>query len=370
MKNYRLISIVAAISVLAASCSERATISGTVTGLSDSQVIVKKLSGSSVNVLDTVKTDASGNYSYKMKIEEGNPQFVYVFKDSSRIASLILSSGDKVQVVSDTVGNYSVEGSEESVKLQQVDKDFASFIRKLSATVASEDASAVSRAYVDYYRSRIKYIMDNPKSLTVIPVLYQKINEGFPVFSQATDAILYKNAYDSLMTVYPNSQYVAALGKEAKRKENLLNLDVQMRNAPVTSFPDIEMPSSDGKKIKLSEVDAKVVMLYFWLASSPDHKMFNNDVLIPLYKDYHSKGFEIYSVALDTDKGVWASAVKDQNLEWINVCDGLGAGSPAISIYNVANRLPVALMIIDGELKDIMIKGEKDLRKVLDANLK
>ncbi len=38
--------------------------------------------------------------------------------------------------------------------------------------------------------------MTNSKSLTSIPVLYQKVNESFPIFSQATDAILFQNVHE------------------------------------------------------------------------------------------------------------------------------------------------------------------------------
>jgi hypothetical protein len=96
--------------------------------------------------------------------------------------------------------------------------------------------------------------------------------------------------------------------------------------------------------------------------------MFNQDVLLPLYNQYHPKGLEIYAVSLDTDKGVWASAVKSQNLPWINVCDGRGAASPAAVVYNISS-LPVAHLIVNGRLSPVEIKSENDLRRVLAANL-
>lgn len=369
MSNYRLITLAAAFSLLTAACCDKASISGTAEGLPEEELVVKKLSGGVVTALDTVRTDADGKYSYRLEVEDGEPQFVYIYNDSSKLASLILSKGEKVQVVSQANGSYTVEGSPESELLRQTEADFSAFMGRLEASLASEDAAAASKEYVTYYRSRIKFVMDNSKSLSAIPVLYQKVNDGFPIFSQTTDAILFRSIHDSLMTVYPKSKYVAALGEEVKRKTNLMDLEVRMRSAAVLSYPEVELPASDGKKVKLSEVGAKVVMLYFWLASDNSHKMYNNDVLIPLYDEFHDKGFEIYAVALDTDKSVWASAVKDQKLPWINVCDGLGAGSPVVSLYNVSAKLPVALMIVDGELKSIPIKGEADLRKALRDNL-
>ena len=111
--------------VATSSCADKVRISGTVTGAPDSKVIVKQLAGSGFNVLDTLKTDGSGDYTYNMEVKEGQPEFVYVFKGDTKIASLLLQKGDRVKVVSDTLGNYSVEGSEESAKLRQVEEEFA-----------------------------------------------------------------------------------------------------------------------------------------------------------------------------------------------------------------------------------------------------
>lgn len=369
MKNCRNLLLAAAVLVAASSCSDKAQIKGTLTGAPETQVIVKKLSGSSLVALDTVKTDAKGAYSYKIKVLKGQPQFVYLFKGETKIASLLLQCKDRVKVTSDTLGKYSVEGSEESEKLRQVEADFSDFLDKFAADASKGDNAVASKDYIDYYRSRTRYIIENSKSLTAIPVLYQKINEDFPVFSQATDAILFHNVYDSLMTVYPESKYVEALKKESEKRFNIFNLSQQVQNAQEASYPDLNLPSIDGKKIKLSEVDSKVVLIYFWQASDAAQKMFNQDVLLPFYKEYHQKGLEIYSVSLDTDKGVWASTVKSQGLPWINVCDGLGAASQAAVLYNINRGLPVAYVIADGILSSETIKNDKDLRRVVASKL-
>ncbi len=353
----------------ASSCSDKVQIKGALAGAPDTQVVVKQLSGNSLVVLDTVKTDASGAYSCRIDVLKGQPQFVYLFKGDTRIASLLLQKGDKVRIASDTLGKYSVEGSVESERLRQVEEEFSAFMDRFAAAAAAGDNSAASKDYIEYYRGRVRYVIENSKSMTSIPVLYQKVNENFPIFSQATDAILFQNVHDSLMTVYPESKYVAALKKEAERRFNIFNLSQQVQNATESSYPDLNLPSVDGTKVRLSEVDSKAVLVYFWQASDAAQKMFNQDVLLPLYKEYHQKGLEIYSVSLDTDKGVWASAVKSQNLPWINVCDGLGAASQAAVLYNISRGLPVAYLIVDGNLSPETIKTDKDLRKVIASKL-
>lgn len=375
MSRFSKSVIFLAAAALIAACTPTARIDGTIGTAPSSEVIVKLLDVNRYEVLDTVATDAAGKFSYKVEVEKGQPEFVYVFYKDTKVASLLLEAGDKVAVTADTLGSYTVEGSEESQKLAQVEKDYAAALTKLndialrmeaaSGAEADELRRALGKEYVEYYRNCVRYILQNSKSLTVVPVLYQSFGADLPVFAQTTDAIHFINVSDSLATVYPDSKYVKALRKEAERRYNYLELESYIQNAEAIGYPEIELPDINADKIKLSEVDSKVIMVYFWSASNAGQKMFNLDVLKSLYDDYHKKGFEIYQVSLDVDKTSWAQVVKQQNLPWINVCDSRGADSPYVRTYNIG-AVPATFIIADGELVDGQVTDEKSLRKLLD----
>lgn len=369
------IMLMAAAAAMAA-CTTVAKIDGTVETAPSSEVIVKLLDINRYQVLDTVATDASGRFSYKVEVEKGQPEFIYLFYKDTKIASLLLEAGDKVDVKADTLGNFAVEGSEESLKLAAVEKDHAAAYGRLAAIASklekasdAEEVAAlnrqISKEYVDYYRNCVKYVLANSKSLTAVPVLYQNFSADLPVFAQNTDAIHFMNVSDSLAAVYPESKYVKALKKEAERRYGYLELEARLQDAQEVGFPDIVLPDINAQKIKLSEVDSKVIMVYFWTVNDAAQKMFNLDFLKSIYDDYHKKGFEIYQIALDPDKTQWAQVVKQQNLPWINVCDALGADSPYVTLYNLA-ALPAAFIIADGDLVDGQVVDEKSLRKLLD----
>lgn len=361
--------------MVAVACGSNARIDGTVAEAPSSEVIVKLLDVNRYEVLDTVSTDASGRFTYKVDIVKGQPEFIYVFYKDTKVASLLLEAGDKVSVEADTLGKYTVEGSEESLKLAQIEKEYAEALVKLT-TLSSQVVSAsgedmdkvrqqLGQEYVNYYRSRVKYIMQNSRSLTVVPVLFQNFGSDLPVFAQSTDALFFSNLSDSLELVYPDSKYVKALRAEAKRRQNIMELEHRISSAETVGYPDIELPDVNSQKIKLSDVEGKVVMVYFWSATNAGQKMFNLDFLKSVYDDYHKKGFEIYQVALDPDKGAWARVVKEQKLPWINVCDSRGSNSPYVLTYNVA-AIPSAYIISNGELVDGNIVDEKSFRKLLD----
>jgi hypothetical protein len=367
-----------AAALIAAACTPTARIDVTIDSAASSEVVVKLLNVNQYEILDTLKTDASGRFTYKVNVEEGQPEFVYVFYNDKRIASLLLEAGDKVSVSADTLGNYSVVGSEESARLALVEQEYSAAQKRLQTIAEQMDdddadqtalTQAMGKEYVDYYRQCVKYILENSRSLTVVPVLYQYLGTDLPVFGQSTDAIHFVNMADSLSLSYPQSKYVRALRKEAERRYTYLELEAKLKGASTVGFPDIVLPDINAEKVALSEVDSKVIMVYFWDVADASQKMFNLDVLESLYNDYHKRGFEIYQVALTADKSAWAQVVRKQNLPWINVCDRLGAASPYVATYNIP-VLPATYIIADGELVDGQVVDEKSLRKLLDTLLK
>lgn len=363
------------------SCAGKASVKCTLADAPESEVIVKLLNINQYEVLDTVKTDAAGQFLYKVDVEKAQPEFVYLFYKDTRIASLLLQKGDRVTVEADTLGSYTVSGSEESEKLMQVEKDLADFSARfiaLSTRLDQTDQTSpqadtlrrqLAREYINYYRGRLRYVMSNPYSMTTIPVLFQMVGVNLPVFGQQTDAIHFSNVSDSLETLYPDSRYVKALRREADRRYRMLEMSTMLEKAEPVDYLDLDLPDVTGVKRKLSGVGAKVILLHFWDPAQPAQKMFNNDVLKPLYEKYSGKGLEIYQVAISADKAGWARTVKDQGLGWINVCDGLGTASSAVSTYNLS-ALPVSFILSDGQMLDERVTDAASLNRVLSRLLK
>ena len=115
------------------SCGSNARIEGTVSDAASSEVVVKLLNSNRYEILDTVKTNAAGQFTYKVNVAEGQPEFVYLFHNDRKVATLLLEAGDKVAVTADALGNAVIEGSEESVKLAEVEKKYADALKEFEA---------------------------------------------------------------------------------------------------------------------------------------------------------------------------------------------------------------------------------------------
>ena len=367
MKNCNKFLALALAALSLAACSDKAHIRGTLAGAPDKKLIVKQLDINVYKDLDTVKTAADGSFRYDVKVAAGQPEFIYLFYGDTRIAALLLEKGETAVVEADTLGRYSVSGSEGSSELAKVDKAYADFIQALADN--AEEPSAMTKIYVQHYRDCVRYVLEHPYSLTTVPVFFERLGQSY-VFSQNSDALLVRRVADSLATVYPDSRYVKALEKEAARREQLMELNAQLQNATEASFPDIVSTDINGERKALSEVEGKVILVHFWDATNAAQKMLSIDALLPLYKEFHPRGFEIFSICVTPDKPEWASSVLAQKLPWINVNDGLGAASPAVITYGVT-QLPDSFLIVNGELNTTPITGGVNgLRKALAAKLR
>jgi len=366
-RNFIKMAAVAASLVLMVSCGEKATVKGVVADAPESEIVVNLLNVNTLEVLDTVKTDANGAFKVKVDVKKGRPEFIYLYRKGVRVAPLLLSTGDKVTVQTDTLGNFEVSGSAEAELYAGVEKDYAAFMDNITELAEAEDFVGIRKAYIDYYRSRVKFLLENPYSMAVVPVLYQTVGDGVLVFSQEADAIHFKNACDSLETVYPESRYVKALRKSTDGRLNILELQNRIANADQLTFPEIELPDMTGSKVKLSSLDSKLIILHFWSPDQVEQSMVNLDVLLPLYEKYHSRGLDIYSIGVTADKTVWANTMRAQKLPWTNVCE-----TPAlknVEMYNVTS-VPTTYFIKDGILTDSKITEGEDLNKVIERLLK
>lgn len=358
------------------SCSHKdsALIKAQIEGASEKDVVINVLNVNKMEVADTVKTDKSGRFRYRVQLPDASPNFYYLTYHGTTVASLLLCPGDKASVTADTLGKkLEIKGSEESILLKTVNdsivraqKVFDSLTLQLLACDNSGDAAnaerlryALGHLYVKQKQESIKSILKHPYSFTNITLLYRQFNENLPLFAQLTDGIYFKQVRDSIKPRYPDSRYIKILDDEVNRFYNYMALSDRVSTAGESAFPDIALPDMQAQTRHLKSLEGRPFMLIFWSSQDNAQKMFNAELKV-LYNKYKGKGFQIYSVCVDTDKTAWASLAK--GYPWINVCDGLGTASPAVSSYNVQEIPSMFLFDKNGTIagKNVFNAGNLD----------
>jgi len=86
-------------------------------------------------------------------------------------------------------------------------------------------------------------------------------------------------------------------------------------------FPELAGQDLSGKPLALSTYKGKVLLIDFWDTDCPPC-VFEMPSLLKAYARYHTNGFEIIGVSLDTDKAKLERFLADQKMAWPQLFDG------------------------------------------------
>lgn len=307
------------------------TISGNIAkGGTEKIIIVERVLPASVRVVDSVKIDSEGDFEVFIKQESTIPEFYTLRITDGGSVSLLAEVDEQIVVsIADSTGrDYTIEGSEGSLLVQQ-----ANSILAITEPINRKQLAAV-------------FLAQNRGSLATIIPLYQRAVDGSFIFvDDQSDMIYFSMVSDSLSSRYPESQYAVALAVDVEGFENIANTRqlVAENMDNVVTFPDIEMSDVLGKQQRLSALKGNVILLSFTASNVPELKILNRE-LVDVYNKHSSKGFTVYQVSLDQNKAQWIGSVADGRLPWISVCDLKGAESSAVLLYNV-QKIPANFLI-------------------------
>lgn len=132
--------------------------------------------------------------------------------------------------------------------------------------------------------------------------------------------------------------------------------------------PDIVLNDQQGNPVTLYSLRGKVVLIDFWASwCGPCRK--SNRFLLPIYRTWKKKGFEIYGISLDQDPAAWQKAIKEDQISWLQFNEKGGWDTPTANAWKI-EYLPTAFLL-DRNGKIISIDpGPEELRRYLRQALK
>jgi peroxiredoxin len=330
-----LVIIIPALILAGCSSKDSFTVSGHISDPQKNSVVLKKLEVDRLIFVDSARLSSSG--SFKIRVKTGATDFYQLGYSDTDFITLIAGPGEKIRLTfngKNTSGDYEVSGSKGSEDVRILDLRLAAGKRKLDSlsTIydnlpanADSDAerSRLEEEYTavlkDLRKKNIEYIVTWPSSMASLKAVYQRIDENTYVLYDPRDLQYLKIVSDSLGRHYPESKNVKALAEDLKKELNQLAAR-QIQSIASTS-PEIKLDPNlldvNGKRIALSSLRGKVVLLTFWSVNSRE-SLAENIQLKEFYKTYKGKGFEIYQINIDEDEEKWKQAVRFDELPWIS----------------------------------------------------
>jgi len=325
-------------------------------------------------LIDSSEINSKGAFRFKVKSDE--PDFYQLGYSESDFITVLAEPGEKIDLVfngKNLSEDYSVSGSEGTEKIKMLDIRLNDTKRKLdSLSTAYEEASGImgseeektrlenefTQTIKDIRKRNIEFIITNTRSMASIKALYQRIDENAYVLYDPKDLQYLKIVSDSLGRYYPESKHVKALAEDLRKGLNQMNarkIEDLANSSPVTKL-DPDLKDINGKRIALSSLKGKVVLLTFWSVDSKEC-IAENLQFKSLYRAYNKKGFEIYQISLDENEEKWRAEVKFDELPWISTREEDPRNPVNAMLFNVKSLPANYLFDRDGNLAGMNLHG-------------
>ena len=167
-------------------------------------------------------------------------------------------------------------------------------------------------------------------------------------------------AYDELVkqqVVFANHPYLKKMRDEVE--EATRPKDGEKMAFIGRQYTDLEMPDSDGKMHKISELvgEGKYVLVDFWASwCGPCRAEMPN--VLEAYNRFHDKGFEVIGVSFDQKKEAWVKAIGQLQMPWLQISDLKGWECAAASIYKIDGIPDNILIDTQGKIIDRGLRGK------------
>lgn len=338
-------------------------------------IYISRVDINTITLLDSSKINNKGNFRFRIKSRE--PDFYQVGSTSKDFVTLLASPGEKIALsfLGDNLYNdYSVGGSKGSEQVRVLDYKLIKTKNSLDSLTTLYDKASkepgfdtkknlIEQEYLKIIKEQRKFnivfIIQNTGSLATIKAIYQKINDDMYVLYDSHDLQYMKIASDSLKRYYPESKHTKALINDFGKELN--QLYASQLNQLTQSIPETKLDPSlkdlNGKRITLSSLKGKYVLLAFWSSESRDC-IVENLQLKEFYRQYHSKGFEIYQIDLDKEESAWRAAVRFDALPWINTREDDPYNPKFARLFNVKAVPANYLFDPKGEIVAIDLHGK------------
>jgi peroxiredoxin/TolA-binding protein len=121
--------------------------------------------------------------------------------------------------------------------------------------------------------------------------------------------------------------------------------------------PAIEATDLSGQPQSLDRYRGKVLLIDFWATwCGPCRAELPN--VKALYRKYKDRGFAVLGVSLDEDRSALKGVLREEQMEWPQLCDGKGWRSPIAQQYGVTAIPRTVLLDRQGVIRYVDVRGD------------
>lgn len=370
--------------LIMASCSQKNKfhVTGHITDATDTIMYLEHITlGDGIQVIDSVKLTEDGFYEMSGDAI-GNPEF-YRLRIGNQCINLAFDSTETVTVdasLKNMSFGYKIEGSGvcDTIRLLCLKlADLERQIRRVSddRNYTIQERSNMVEQLIRNYKTDVEMeIIQNRYGATYSYFACFQMLDGRLLFNPISDKNdlawirAVANAWDQKYPGCPRTQNLFNIAAEGRRNQapaQQIVLNVDGEKIKELGIIDMTFPDINGTDRTLSDLRGKVVLLDF-TAFGMEGNQERTLQLRELYNKYHTRGFEIYQVSLDSDRHFWTQ--RCEHLPWVSVYCEEGFNSDMLKLYQV-QEIP-SYFLIDRNC-DLQFRMEdiKDIKKTIESLL-
>lgn len=295
-------------------------------------------------VIAEIQLDSNGQFSF----EEDLTPHIYTLKITDKKAVMLaVDKGQQIVVSGDATDDkpINVTGSEDTAKLQEYEKFRKESLNRLVISVRNQIKELKEKKPSEddpklLELSKLEIENYNKHKDEMIEFIKKEMGTSIAVYSTSIRWDGEKNIpfLNELAKQFEAKHPNLAITEKIKEKVRILN-----NNSIGGTVADVSIADKEGKIIPLSSVKAKYILIDFWGSWCAPCRRESSE-LNELYQKYRTKGFEIYGVGLESEKGAWLNALEQDKRIWTNVASFTEFETPAAFDYAVTS-LPANFLI-------------------------
>ncbi len=322
-------------------------IEGEIVGVQSGKVYLQKAVNGS---LQSIKSCELKNGRFVFTGRQKLPEVYYLnLNGKSCVAQFFVENSQiKIKSYPDNIDQEEVEGSESNNlfstfkggvkehenKIDKLGQDIAILSMTGQQDKLNAEMKELNTANTDLKDYIVHFVQSHPESAVAPFVVLWKLLPMVEVreLEQITR---------QLSPALKGSSYVSQIN-QIIRQQKILDIG--------RLAPDFVLKDQNNQRRRLSDYRGNQVLLLFWASWDSAGKSLLAQ-LHSLYPHYHSRKFEVITVALDRSREDWMHYLSKNSESWVSVCDVKGKGGSVSKIYQVKD-LPCNYLIgPDGKIE-------------------
>lgn len=303
------------------------------------------------------KIDDGGSAKLIVMHQDAKPNDTDVLEFYIEPGKINVSAGERVETGSVSAGNLNIEGKKYKKLLAPAEKAFAD-VNNTFRNATDEQRS--DKAFIQDLQQKENKAWDNIRNIQINYIKQHPDQMLSLILLRETTPVPFDETVEPMFLALNEDLRNSERGKVFAKM-----IDETRPYAIGAIAPDFTKNDVNDKPVSLKDFRGKYVLLDFWASWCMPCRG-ENPAVVAAYNKFKDKNFTIlgFSLNKESEKKMWLSAIKEDELTWTQVVDYDSWDSKVVKMYGVRGIPQNFLMDPNGKIIAKNLRGEELAKKL------